>query len=240
MDRPQFERSAEVLGSAEANVPGGEEVGIGRKAEGETEGPDHQGKRSVGRREVEIVDARDGLVVGGLIPVGTLGRDAAAVGVYLDVGPGGLGSEIHRSVVGNREFDEQRHRSVAGSQFDMEAKPGKEMRRGPVGGGLIVFVRILRVGNVGDGGPCVANSPGGVVEIGSLRSRIGGNADAPAFVEDQGGTQVCGVENNVRGNRLRGRFLRRPGRPWDVTMQGLKRLEYARMGHLTCPLRSRK
>jgi hypothetical protein len=103
---------------------------------------------------------------------------------------------------------------MAGSQFDMKAKPGKGMHGRPVGGGVVIVVRILRVGNVGDGGRGVAKSPRGVIEIGSLRGRIGGNADAPAFIEDHGGAEICGVKNGVRG-----RFLRRRGH-WGMMVRG--------------------
>jgi hypothetical protein len=69
----------------------------------------------------------------------------------------------------------------------------------------VVFVCVKRVigmilvGNVGEGVLCVANGPGGVVEIGGGSGGIGGNANPPAFFKGERRSQVRGVESDLRG-----------------------------------------
>jgi hypothetical protein len=85
--------------------------------------------------------------------------------------------------LGDRQFDEQGERAVAGGQLDVKAEPGEgplvalgmarlespHFHLGPGLGwtDLDGRRRVILVGNVGERNPGVADGPGGVVEIGA-------------------------------------------------------------------------
>ena len=60
--------------------------------------------------------------------------------------------------------------------------------------------RMVLVGNLVKRLLCVPKSPCGVVELGGRRRRVGGDADAPAFVEKQRRAQVRCVEEDFGGS----------------------------------------
>jgi hypothetical protein len=63
----------------------------------------------------------------------------------------------------------------------------------------MVPVRLVLVGDVGEGLGGVADGPGGVVEGGIGGRSVSGVADAPAFVEDQRGAETGGIDDSYGG-----------------------------------------
>ena len=67
-----------------------------------------------------------------------------------------------------------------------------------VGSGLSIG-GVIFVGNVGDGFAGFTDVPHGIVEVGRGCVKIGGDADAPVLIEQQGRAEVGGVKGNLGG-----------------------------------------
>lgn len=114
----------------------------------------------------------------------------------------------------------------------MEAKPGEAPG---AGGRTIVFVALtgaagglIFVRKVVHGAFGIPDDPGGVVKARQSGRRVGGDAHAPAFIEQNGRPKACGVEDCCRGSwSCRGRFcrhMRSCQTNWKVRRRGMGRL----------------
>ena len=101
------------------------ETGIGSQSKGNVNGAHHQGERGLRRRQIQAVNAGDLLKAlrgGGVWP---LGLNRLAVGE--DIQAQRLGAEGEIDVLCDRQFDEQRERTVVGRQLEMNPEPGKKL-----------------------------------------------------------------------------------------------------------------
>ena len=185
VDVPVFERSIQFFRITQAHIAIGKESGVGSKPGGEEDRAQHQGHRGLGGVQLQLINASDLLITLGRVSVRPLGANLPAVGEdiraqHLLAGGG---------IFGGRQLDDQHQRPVVGRELDMQPEPGE----GPLVafGAACVVVPVecaggmILIGNLGKGFLCIADGPCGVVELGSRRSRVGGDSDSPAFVEKQ-------------------------------------------------------
>ncbi len=121
--RPECERPVEIFPIAEAQVAIGEEACVGAIAEGNVGSSCDQGQRGFRRRNVQVVDAGDGLIVLREIPVRAFGIDQFSVGE--DIHAGASGADAEGGGLRDGQLDQQGDGAMIGSQFEMEAEPGK-------------------------------------------------------------------------------------------------------------------
>lgn len=91
---------------------------------------------------------------------------------------------------------------MVGSQLDVQTEPDKRplmvMRRAALFQIVGRSSGMILVGNLGDSLLGIANCPGGVVKVRFGGGRVGGNADSPSLVEDDGRAETRGIEDNLR------------------------------------------
>jgi hypothetical protein len=134
---------------------------------------------------------------------------------------------------------------VIGSELEMEAKPDEGAMVSRWGAGVAVwtgigapkrFLAMVFVGNVGEEILGVADSPGGVVEVGRCYRWVGGDANPPSLIEKQRRAQIAGVKHDFGCVRGVGRSRRRVAmRDQQVSEPRIR----ARMGRLGDQLRRR-
>ena len=100
-----------------------EKACVGVIAEGDVGCSRDQGQRGFRRRNVEVVDAGDGLIVLRQIAVGALRVDQFSI--CKDIRAGSGGDDAEGGGLGDGQFDQEGDRAVIGREFDMEAEPGK-------------------------------------------------------------------------------------------------------------------
>ena len=130
--RPEVEFARQIAGVAEVESAIGEEAGVRAVAEGPVIDAHREGERGFIGRHVQVVDARDGLIVLRRVAVRAFGLNMAAVGV--DVGAGPVAPRPKDALAGDRQFDEKRKRPVVGRELDVETEPGVALRIGICGG----------------------------------------------------------------------------------------------------------
>ena len=75
----EIERELEIAGVAQGESVVGKEAGVGFGAEGGVDDADDESERSFGGIEIQVIEARDGLIFVGRISMRSLGLDLLAI-----------------------------------------------------------------------------------------------------------------------------------------------------------------